>query len=232
MRLVNPCIAQADKWKKGHFHEIIDRMSKLSTHGAEVDMVIWPEAAIPTWITDDVAAWVWPYETALVTGAIRHTTQKQIYNCLCLVKKGTIETVYDKRHLTPFGEYMPLKLPFTKLTHGTIDYSSGEVAAVLEVKDKRFWPIICFESIFGREMKPPTQEKLDGVILVTNDGWFGSYIGPQQHAHIARFRAVEWGLPVVRVANNGITSVIDAKGRVVASMPLDKKGALEAVLPE
>lgn len=232
LRLVNPGIAQSDKWQQSHFHDIIDRMSQLSKQGVGVDLVVWPEAAVPIWMTSDVAMWLWPHETPLATGAIRYDAQKKIYNSFCVLKKSVVRAVYDKRHLTPFGEYMPLHIPLSKLTHGTLDYSAGQQGAVLIVKGKCFWPIICFESIFGREMAPSTDKKLDGVILITNDGWFGQHVGPQQHAHIARFRAVEWGLPVVRVANNGITCVVDAEGRIVASMPFDRPGALEAVLPE
>lgn len=232
VRLVHPCIDQSDKWKKSHFNHVMGRMDALSSQGSGVDMVVWPEAAIPTWMSNDLAMWAWPHATALVTGAIRHDDNKKLFNCLCIIRNGVVESVYDKRHLTPFGEYMPLWLPFSKLTHGTLDYSAGETSVILHVKNKRFWPIICFESIFGREMAPPHNEKLDGVILVTNDGWFGTNVGPQQHAHMARFRAVEWNLPVIRVANNGISSVIDRYGRIISSIPLDQIGALEAILPE
>lgn len=231
VRLVSPCIQQADKWKKSHFQQVMDRMSTLSNHGVGVNLVVWPEAAIPTWMTPDLARWVWPYQGCLVTGAIRHDDQGKIYNALFVVKNGLIESIYDKRHLTPFGEYMPLRLPFGKLTNGFLDYSEGTEPVVLNIEGKRFWPIICYESIFGREMAPASNMPLDGVIIITNDGWFGTFSGPQQHAHMAKFRAVEWGLPVLRVANNGISAVIDRQGRVLASMPLGQIGVLEAALP-
>lgn len=229
VRLVHPALKQSDKWQKGKFSDITGQLLMLSKQGEAADLVVWPEAAVPAWMSDDLAQWLWPYKIPLVTGCVRKEGD-DIYTSLCVICEGKIHQTYNKRHLTPFGEYMPIKLPLGKLTHGAIDYKAGDEPVIFSVGGKRFWPIICFESIFGSEMRPPRSEHIDAAILVTNDGWFGPYVGPQQHAHIARFRAVEWGVPIIRVANAGISMMIDRYGRVVTKAGCAHPGALDALL--
>ena len=141
--------------------------------------------------------------------------------------------VYDKRHLVPFGEYVPLRglLPIDKLTPGAVDFVSGTGPEVLTIgKVPPFRALVCYEVIFPDEIDAGG-ERAAWLLNVTNDGWYGISTGPYQHFQAARLRAVEQGLPMVRAANNGISGVVDPVGRVLAQLPLDAVGVLDVRLP-
>ena len=108
-------------------------------------------------------------------------------------------------------------------------YSSGSGAALIDVPGiGTARPLICYESIFAEEIG---SERPRFLLLVTNDAWFGNWAGPQQHLSLARLRAIEQGLPMVRSANTGISAMIDGKGRILASLPLNDAGAIDVPLP-
>ena len=144
---------------------------------------------------------------------------------------------YDKHHLVPFGEYIPLRwilvpLGLEKLTYGAIDFSRGPGAQTLSVDGlPPFSPLICYEVIFpgavvGKGLRPAW------LLNVTNDAWFGTSTGPYQHFASARFRSVEEGLPLVRAANTGISAVIDPYGRIIAELGLGREGVIDSTLPK
>ncbi|MBM3522343.1 MAG: apolipoprotein N-acyltransferase, partial [Alphaproteobacteria bacterium] len=146
---------------------------------------------------------------------------------------GEIRATFDKFHLVPFGEYVPLRgvLPIERIAPGPVDFSPGPGPRTVRLPGlPAFSPLICYEIIFPRRAIDP-DERPEWILNVTNDAWFGLSAGPYQHFATARFRAVEEGLPVVRVANGGITAVIDAQGRVRARMGLGTRGILDAALP-
>ena len=127
---------------------------------------------------------------------------------------------YDKTHLVPFGEYLPAQrvleaIGLQQLSRMRGGFTSGpEPRPLLDVPGVgKLAPLICYEAIFpGRVVQ--TRERPRAFLNVTNDGWFGNTTGPRQHLHMARVRAVEEGIPVIRAANNGISAVIDAYGRI------------------
>ena len=133
----------------------------------------------------------------------------------------------------PFGEYVPFGdvLPLKKITPGSIDLSAGPGPQTIALPGLPAWsPIICYEAIFPGAVTP--DDARPGWILnLTNDAWYGRSSGPYQHFAIARSRAVEEGLPLVRVANNGISGVVDPAGRVVARTRLDSVGHADVALP-
>ena len=138
----------------------------------------------------------------------------------------------------PFGEYLPLRsvlatLGLKKLVNSSVDFSSGKDVRVVKLKNlPAFRPLICYEIIFPREILPRKGEPEPKWLLnVTNDAWFGDSFGPRQHLDIARIRAVEFGLPVVRAANTGISAIIDPYGRVLAQLPLSTSGVIDSLLP-
>jgi apolipoprotein N-acyltransferase len=150
---------------------------------------------------------------------------------------GTAAAVYDKHHLVPFGEYVPLSgliarlgLPaLTTLTRGGFTAGSGpHLVAAPGVPP--FLPLICYEAIFPDALSAP-EGRAEWLVQVTNDAWFGEASGPWQHFAQARVRAIEQGLPLARAANTGVSAMIDPYGRVVASLGLDEAGYLDAVLP-
>ena len=147
---------------------------------------------------------------------------------------GSLSATYDKQHLVPFGEYMPLRsiMSFAKLTHGNVDFSAGPGAQTLTVPGlPSFSPLICYEAIFPGQVT--AGDSRPGWLLnITNDGWFGNTAGPYQHLQAARLRAVEEGLPLVRAANTGISAVVDPLGRYVGRLALGTEGVLQATLPK
>ena len=152
----------------------------------------------------------------------------QIYNSLfVLTPDGEIVATYDKTHLVPFGEYMPLRwlIPFDKLTGGTGDFSAGSGLTTLTVAGlPPFTPADLLRGDLLRRVTPRCWAASRWLLNLTNDAWFGMSTGPYQHFAAARLRAVEEGLPVVRVANTGISGVIDGYGRTLANSGLGPAG--------
>jgi apolipoprotein N-acyltransferase len=146
-----------------------------------------------------------------------------------------LENFYDKTHLLPFGEYLPkiIKYAFpnlSKITHGKKEYTPGIGPKNIALPGlPSFNPVICYESIFEHEIA--TDKRADFILVITNDAWFGDSWGPAQHFYQARVRAIEEGLPLIRVANTGKTAVVDARGRVLQDLPMNAPGVLVTSLP-
>jgi apolipoprotein N-acyltransferase len=177
----------------------------------------------------------------IITGADRgsrgETGELKVYNSMyAITSRGDVAAEFDKAHLVPFGEFMPMRwlIPFEKITGGMGDFMAGEGRATLDLRGlPPFSPLICYEIIFPGNVTSPSswRERPQWLLNLTNDAWFGKSTGPYQHFAAARLRAVEEGLPVVRVANSGITAVIDGAGRTVASLGIGERGVLDARLP-
>lgn len=240
IRLVQPSIPQGEKWDRHKFWDNLEKLRRLSALPTEhpIHLTIWPEAAVPADISalpqvrEFMVAEKYP-TSALIVGAVR-TEGAAIFTSLYMLDAaGAIQQVYDKNHLTPFGEYMPLRglLPFHKLTVGERDYSPGLKREPMSLPPyPAFMPLICYEIIFpGKNLAPNTDAQW--IINITNDAWFGNFVGPYQHLHIVRFRAIEQGMPVVRAANNGVSCIIDARGRIVSQLELNHIGIIDDVLP-
>lgn len=245
LRLVQPAIDQREKWRStlrnSHFATHI--ALSLSQSAVAADVVIWPEAAIPWQLLADPARRAQATAglaegSLLLAGAVRFERESDgtvlPYNSLvALDRRGDPVAFYDKRHLVPFGEYVPLRglLPIDKLTPGAVDFVSGTGPEVLAIgKVPPFRALVCYEVIFPAEIDAGG-ERAAWLLNVTNDGWYGISTGPYQHFQAARLRAVEQGLPMVRAANNGISGVVDPIGRILAQLPLDAVGVLDVRLP-
>jgi apolipoprotein N-acyltransferase len=159
------------------------------------------------------------------------------YNSIYVIANdGTVQSVYDKLHLVPFGEYLPFQglmesLGLEQLTRVQGGFLAGKVRHTLAVPNApRVLPLICYEAIFPSDAASGT-DRPGWMVNLTNDGWFGISTGPHQHLQQARLRAVEQGLPLVRAANTGISAVIDPVGRVMARLPLGIEGVLDSALP-
>ena len=213
-----------------------------------IELLIWPESAVPYLLADQPGALpaiaeFLPPGTTLVTGGDRAEppaageTRRRYYNSLyAIADDGQIAATYDKVHLVPFGEYLPFQpllesWGLRQITGQIGGFSSGQGLMTLSVPGlPSFAPLICYEVIFPAKAVAPDQRP-QWIVNVTNDMWFGVTSGPHQHLAQTRMRAVEEGLPIVRAANSGISAVIDAHGRIVASLPLDSVGILDADLP-
>jgi apolipoprotein N-acyltransferase len=245
LRLVQPSIVQSLKWDPAARESNFQRLLALSASpGADkITAIIWPEAAATYFLNRDpghlaAIASLAPRGGVVLTGTLRTEPPPEqpvhIWNSLVAVDGGgAIVAGYDKVHLVPFGEYVPLRsiLPLPKITAGSIDLTSGPGPRTLELPGlPSVAPSICYEDIFPEATLDPTRRP-GWLLNVTNDAWFGFSSGPFQHFAMARVRSVEQGLPLVRSANNGISGVVDPYGRIVKRLALDDVGVLDTKLP-
>jgi apolipoprotein N-acyltransferase len=242
IRLVQPNMPQDQKFDPDMIPVFYERILRLSGGGAVPQLVVWPETALP-WLLEHSADIL---ETAadatrgapLVIG-IQRRDGTRYFNSLVLADgEGQVRAVYDKHHLVPFGEYVPFGELMARFNiHGLAasqggGFSSGDGPALIDLPGiGPAMPLICYEGIFAEEVNAmPASARL--MILITNDAWFGTLAGPYQHLAQGRLRAIEQGIPMVRVANTGISALIDGHGRVIGSIPLGTEGALDLPLPE
>jgi apolipoprotein N-acyltransferase len=210
----------------------------------KISAVIWPESGGPPFLDRDqdarlALARAAPPNGLVISGTVRGNKPPepldQFWNSLAVLDaKGDILATYDKHHLVPFGEYVPLRsvLPINKITPGTVDFTAGPGPATLTVPGlPPFSPLICYEAIFPETAVDPANRPA-WLLNITNDAWYGYTSGPFQHLAIARLRAVEQGLPLARDGNNGVSAMIDPLGRVVALLGLDDVGVLDVPLPQ
>ncbi len=246
LRLVQPNIEQKLKWLPHLREKHLLRQLRMSIRPAGRDTaaaapthVIWPETAVPFFLAGDprrlamVAAAV-PPDGVVITGAPRMDSSSRVWNSLHAIDAtGRIVGTYDKFHLVPFGEYVPFRrvLNIAKIAVGSRDFSSGAGLRTLRLKGlPPVSPLICYEVIFPGRVTG-RNDRAHWLLNITNDGWFGRSSGPYQHFAAARLRAVEEGLPMVRVANTGISAVIDAYGRTLKRLDLGRRGVIDSGLP-
>jgi len=227
--IVQGNIDQAIKWNPTYQEETIKVYSQLSHEIAHqgVGLIVWPETATPFYLQSDTKfgplVRLIPKEAGafLLTGSPAYEQRDKrvhYYNSAFLLSP-TGETIgrYDKIHLVPFGEYVPLKrlLFFVhKLVEGVGDFVPGNGPSPLSLNEGSFGVLICFESIFPEITRAFTKEGADFLINITNDAWFGRTSAPYQHMSQAAFRAVEVRRFLVRAANTGISGIVDPVGRI------------------
>ncbi len=250
IRLVQPNATQALKWDPEMARVFYQRQISFSAAGtaagtatgdARPALVVWPETAIPVWLDDagDLLAQIGSAAAAPVLLGIQRYAGEKIYNSAVLIgPDGAQRALYDKHHLVPFGEYVPfgnLMARFGIYGFAANDgqgFSAGPGPALIDLGPGlgRALPLICYEAVFPQDVNG-APERPNLLIALTNDAWFGEISGPYQHLVQARFRAIEQGLPMVRVANTGVSAMIDAEGRVTASVALNTAGWVDAPLP-
>jgi apolipoprotein N-acyltransferase len=207
-------------------------------------LVIWPESALPFLVDESPAALreiadLLPGRARLVLGALRREKgpPQRVYNSIiALDGDGRIEAAYDKVRLVPFGEFLPFSrwldpIGIRRFIAAPQGFAAGETTPVMHLAGlPPFVPLVCYEAIFPEQARRHDDAKW--LLNVTNDAWFGTSSGPYQHLAQARFRAIETGLPMVRVANTGITAVFDGYGRTIGELKLGTEGTLDAFLPQ
>ena len=242
VRVVQPAVPQNAKWDPTRREAIWARLLRLTAPGGRAGVVIWPETAIPfLWRAPSVQSAELAVALAgrtLVTGAVvmeaRGEGARAANSVLVIGPEGSVDQRYDKVRLVPFGEFLPLaslleRMGLTALVQSASPFAAGAGRAPLDLPGlPGALPLICYEVIFPPGHVDPS---VGLVVNVTNDAWFGDTPGPRQHFHHTRLRAIEGGLPVVRVANTGISGVIDGVGRVTHRLPLGVQGAFEASVP-
>jgi apolipoprotein N-acyltransferase len=248
LRLVQPNIPQKLKWDREYADQNFNRILALTNSPArkKITHILWPESAVPFLLEYDhkrrerLTQFI-PSQGLLLMGGIHlkkySPSNIKVWNSIfVLTPKGKIEDIYDKSHLVPFGEYIPMRSFFPsfikKVTAGSIDFSSGSGPRTLKAPGlPPFSPLVCYEGIFPGEVKAQQGDRPQWIYNATNDAWYGPTSGPYQHLVINRARAIEEGLPYMRVANTGMSAVIDAYGRVKISLPLDTEGVIDTELP-
>jgi apolipoprotein N-acyltransferase len=243
LRLVQPNAEQGLKWDPDQARLFFDRQLSFTASGARPDLVIWPETAVPYLLEENPVVGELIAEAGRgspVAVGVQRVEGRQFWNSLAVIGSGGRVTAnYDKHHLVPFGEYIPFGdvmyawfgLVAFAAQQGN-GYSPGPGPAVLDLGGTlgKALPLICYEAIFPQDLRA-APERADWILQITNDAWFGTWSGPFQHLAQAQLRAIEQGLPLVRVANTGVTAVIDARGRIVDSLPMGEAGYLDARLP-
>jgi len=256
LRIMQPNLQQDVKFNYAAKAEVMQKYLALSDRASgpqstgvrDTQILIWPESAFPFFLTREADAMaqiaeLLPKDTVLITGSVRApdgppgARVSRAYNSIYLIDHdGGVLSVYDKLHLVPFGEYLPLqawmeKLGFVQLTRVHGGFIPGTRRRTMEVPQAPpALPLICYEAIFPGDIAA-SGDRPGWIINLTNDGWFGNSTGPYQHLQQARMRAIEEGLPMVRAANTGISAVIDPSGRIVARLGLGIEGVLDANLP-
>ncbi len=242
VRLVQPNAPQDEKWDPDKRWDFVRRQVEYSAREPAPDLIVWPETAVPQLLNDAGATLGVISQAAngvpILLGIQREEAGEYFNSAVLLDAQGQPNQIYDKVHLVPFGEYMPFPDLVARLgiyglaARAGTGYTAGPSQEILQSPVGRFLPLICYEGVFPHDINTRA-ERPDFLVLVTNDAWFGTYSGPQQHLIQAQMRAAEQGLPMVRVANTGVSAMIDPYGRIVpgGSIPLGQAGYLDVDLP-
>lgn len=213
------------KWQADNIGPIRDLYSRLQQQALGARLIVWPEAAIPEFANDDAQFLGQLYSRArmhgsdVIMGILRADEADHEYNSLMTLSDGV--SFYDKHHLVPFGEYFPVpafvrnwmrlrNLPYLDFTPG------AAVQPPLHAAGTLLAPSICYEDAYGDAMLPDLRRGATLLVNVTNDSWFGRSWARYQHFQIARMRALEADRPLIRATQDGISAIVDARGRIIA----------------
>ncbi|MGL5353774.1 MAG: apolipoprotein N-acyltransferase, partial [Clostridium sp.] len=246
--LVQGNISSTDKWR-GSLRTQVEKYVDLTLEGIESEnakpkIIVWPETAVVTNLVENkdiynkLSELTKKYNSYLITGAFYDEEEDDElfnYNSIYTIdKNGEMQTPYSKRHLVPFGEYIPFKDKLSKVIPALEDFDlMGELDAGVDVNLQEteygnIGGVICFESIFQNRVRKSVNEGAELIVLVTNDSWFKDSSAVYQHHKQSTIRAVENNRYVVRAANTGISCFIDNKGRVISEIPLLQEGVINS----
>lgn len=257
LRIVQPNIPQREKidqtkWAVNFERHLSLSRGLVSSQGTTPGrtFVIWPENGVP--LLDEVpdalalVEAALPENAVLIAGSVRRQETEgrpldyRYHNSIAVIAQTSIGrqavAFYDKHHLVPFGEYLPLKdflrsIGLAQLAPFEDGFTPGPGPRTMNAGGPSFAPLICYEAIFPGALYPEG-ERPEWLLTVTNDAWFGDTSGPRQHLVQARLRSIETGLPMARAANTGVSALIDARGVYVSRLALYEAGVIDAALPK
>ncbi len=259
VRVVQPNIGQENVGRPDYDERVLAKLLEWSGKpGAAPRLIVWPEGMVnyyiedgypdprfyrgadPRWVRARIAAVLGPRDTALIGGtALFFDAQGQVSGAgnsvWTLNPAGMLGARYDKAHLVPYGEYLPMRtllapLGLARLVMGDVDFLPGPGPRGLPVQEFGTAGIqVCYEIIFSGQVVDRAHRPAF-LFNPSNDAWFGRW-GPPEHLAQARLRAIEEGLPILRATPTGISAVIDAHGRLLETIPLGQEGAIELALP-
>ena len=256
--VVQPNIDQAVKWDQAFREETLRRYDRLTeSFGYGVDLVVWPEAATPFIYEREpvyqlqLVAMANRASAPLLFGspAVRFDQERKPFllnSAYLLSPDGELLGRYDKQHLVPFGEYIPLKSSLLffleKMVEGIGDFQAGPGPTILSFQLKesdgvaparrvKFGVVICYEVIFPDLVRRIAGSGAEFLVTITNDAWFGDSSAPAQHFSMVVLRSVENHLAFARAANTGISGFIDPFGRIIVASPTFTQTALQAEIP-
>lgn len=256
--VVQPNVGQQDKWEGSKADANFAKLARLTAPKDDKPrLILWPEAAIPDYLETGYPSYYYDRSPAAARGRLTSLMNPGDLMLLGALKlefdragnavgarnavmtvhaDGTLGARYDKSHLVPYGEYLPMRpilsaIGLSRLAPGDIDFWPGPGARTLDLGGfGRAGLQICYEIIFSGQVVDRAHRP-DFIFNPSNDAWFGAW-GPPQHLAQARLRAIEEGLPVVRATPTGISAVIDADGRILASLPMHQAGRIDSLVPK
>ena len=260
IRIVQADIDQKTKWRPENLAGIFQTYLELSSRPSSVrpDLVVWPEGALPAVINDLLAPgspWRAALARTLAPGQVLAMGANRVeldardaltYRNSLIFLEGTgqdiaLAGIYDKHRLVPFGEFMPLgdlagRIGLRSLVRMPEDFTAGPPPVPLAIPGlPGVQPMICYEALFPgftRSAALRGGKRADWILNVSNDAWFGRASGPWQHLNMARYRAIEEGLPIVRSTPTGVSAVIDSSGRTLGPvLGLGASGVIDLALP-
>ncbi len=239
-------IDQSQKWDPAFFRKTLATYQALTEKVSQenIDLVVWPETAVPGYYVPElqdseiVRGIADSNDTPIIFGSLAYRRQGSNYRTfnsafMVLPRHGTLYR-YDKIHLVPFGEYVPLKrlLPFVdKLVEGIGEFAAGKEYPLFPVAGARCGVLICYEVIFPHYACAYAKRGANLLVNITNDAWFGRTGATYQHLSMAVFRAVETRLPLIRAANTGVSAIIGPTGKIHNQTPIFVETFLTGTIP-
>ncbi|MCL6621095.1 MAG: apolipoprotein N-acyltransferase [Syntrophobacterales bacterium] len=237
-------IQQGEKWNPKMVAATLDRYAELTRRCQGARLIIWPETAAPFLFLRNPEFTPRVQEIGRASGAhlffgapayeLTPAGDRFFNRAYLLDPEGQVAGYYDKAHLVPFGEYVPLQriLFFVpKMVPMVGDFAEGPVGAVVHLPEAPVGPLICFESIFAYLSRAQVRNGARLLVTITNDAWFGETSAPYQHLAWGVFRCVEGRVAMARAANTGISAFIGPEGRILWTSPLNTTAAHTLELP-
>ena len=237
IKIISPRIEIDRFFQNEDPYKIINELIKLSKPSSEDTIFVFPEGILTSIFLEDIHIYKKIFKINFLNNhkillGINSNENLKIYNSMAILDNNlNILGKYNKNRLVPFGEFLPFenifsKVGLKKITQGYVSFSSDNDRKIMVIENLKFLPLICYEIIYSGELNK-NDEEFNFIINISEDGWFGSSIGPHQHFSHSIFRSIEEGKDLIRSTNGGISAHIDATGNVINKIKSTDKGVIE-----